>query len=260
VFAIADLFRRRGMKLHLLTSGLALERYAAQVAARFDRVIVSLDAVDDLSYAEIRGVNGLGAIERGIGALQSMAPRLPVTARATLHGRNFRQLPSLISKARDLRLTSISFLTADVSSDAFGRPTLDRPRALLLSRAEIEEFRAIVDQTIRDHPDAFASHFVAESPARLRRLPEYYAAMLGDAPFPPASCDAPWVAAVVEANGDVRPCFFHRSIGNIRELPFREIVTGRLRAFRADLDVSCDPACERCVCSLNVRWSQPPWN
>ena len=50
------------------------------------------------------------------------------------------------------------------------------------------------------------------SPSRrssLRRLPRYYAALRGDEPFPHVSCNAPWVSVVVEANGSVRPCFFH---------------------------------------------------
>jgi Fe-coproporphyrin III synthase len=221
---------------------------------------VSLDAVSASSYSEIRGVDGLGALERGIAAVRALDPALPITARATLHRKNFRELPALISKARALRLTAISFLAADVSSDAFGRPTLDRPRALLLTHDEVAEFRDIVDTTIRGHADAFTAAFVSETPAKLRRLPQYYAAMLGEAPFPPASCDAPWVASVIEANGDVRPCFFQKTIGNVRQQPLPVLVTERLREFRAALDVPRDAACERCVCSLNVDWRHAPWS
>src|SRR6185436_15490825 len=44
VFDAASLFLAQGMTLHLLTSGVLLERFAERVARHFSRVIVSLDA------------------------------------------------------------------------------------------------------------------------------------------------------------------------------------------------------------------------
>ncbi len=105
----------------------------------------------------------------------------------------------------------------------------------------------------------FASGFVAESPAKLRRLPQYYAALGGDGPFPPVACNAPWVSVVLEANGSVRPCFFHPPVGNIRRAPLADLVTRNLRTFRASLDMDSDPTCARCVCSLNAGWRNSPW-
>src|SRR3979490_2511637 len=62
VFDAARLFRARGMTLHLLTSGVLLERFADRVAQHFARVCVSLDAASDALYAEIRGVDALGTV------------------------------------------------------------------------------------------------------------------------------------------------------------------------------------------------------
>jgi Fe-coproporphyrin III synthase len=64
---------------------------------------------------------------------------------------------------------------------------------------------------------------------------------------------------VLEANGDVRPCFFHPPVGNVRTAPLGELVTDNLRAFRASLDVHSDSTCGRCVCSLHASWRQAPW-
>src|SRR6266576_2221354 len=61
-YEIAALFRARGVRLHLLTSGLFLERDAAAVATHFEQVTISLDAHAAAQYQEIRGVNGLGVI------------------------------------------------------------------------------------------------------------------------------------------------------------------------------------------------------
>jgi MoaA/NifB/PqqE/SkfB family radical SAM enzyme len=264
VFDAAASFRDRGMTLHLLTSGVLLERFAGRVARHFARVIVSLDAATERLYEEIRGVDALEIVERGVAKLRGLAPGVPVTARATLHRMNFRELPRLVDHAKSMALDGISFLPADMSSTGFGRaPERDgAPRelsSLALDRDEVREFEATIEYAIERYARDFASGFIAESPDKLRRLPRYYAAAAGDEPFPRVSCNAPWVSAVVEADGSVRPCFFQRAIGNLRRTPFETIVTRNLPAFRRSLDVGANPVCVRCVCSLKTSWRRSPW-
>ena len=259
VFDAADAFLARDITLHLLTSGVLLERFADRVGRRFSRVCVSLDATTDALYEQIRGVNALGTVARGVARLRREAPALPITGRATLHRANFRELPRLIDHARRIGLDEISFLPADVSSRAFGRETVPDTRTLALDVDEIAEFTQIVERTVVAYANDFESGFVAESADKLRRLPQYYAALRGDAPFPMVSCTAPWVSVVVEANGNVRPCFFHDPVGNIRQTPLDTIVGENLRRFRDRLDVGANPVCVRCVCSLNTSWRNAPW-
>jgi len=283
VFEAASLFRERGMTLQLLTSGVLLERSAERVAEHFSRVFVSLDAATDALYEDVRGINALATVGRGIARLRRVAPSVPIMARATLHRANFRELPRLIEHAKAIGLDGISFLAADVSSGAFGRaPSGVSPpvasgfsrtsgsskgghhvggetASLALTPDEVSEFRAIVERTVALYEPDFESGFVAESPAKLRRLPQYYAALGGDGPFPPVRCNAPWVSVVLEADGAVRPCFFHPAVGNIRHAPLADLVTRNLRAFRSTLDVDSDPTCARCVCSLNAGWRRTPW-
>lgn len=271
VFEAARIFRAQGMTLHLLTSGVLLERFAERVARQFARVTVSVDATSAPLYEQIRGVDALATVGRGIARLRRLAPDVPLSGRATLHRANFRELPRLIDYARSLGLDGISFLPADISSPGFGRATgpapgpdvnLDTPQAhaLALEAGEIDEFEAIVERTIAVYAGDFDSGFVAESPEKLRRLPRYYAALRGTDPFPRVACNAPWVSVVVEANGSVRPCFFHGSIGNVRQAPIATIVARNLRAFRASFDVGADPVCVRCVCSLKTSWRSAPWS
>ena len=259
VFAAADLFRERGVRLHLLTSGLLLNRCAPRVAAAFERVIVSLDAPTEPLYRMIRGVAALPAVERGVARMREIARHVPITARATLHRYNYRELPRLIDHARAMGLDGISFLAADLASPAFGRTRETPVSQLALSNDDVSEFTAVVEDTIRTHADHFASGFVAESPARLRRLPQYYAAVNGRDSFPPVACNAPWMSVVIEADGTVRPCFFHRSIGSVRETPLPEIVATHLPAFRHSLDVSTNAMCRRCVCAIRTTWTGGPW-
>src|SRR5712692_8387876 len=260
VFDAAAIFRARGMTLHLLTSGVLLERFAERVAQHFARVCVSLDAASSALYAQIRGVDALATVGRGVARLRGAAPGVPLTGRATLHRANFRELPRLIDHAKALGLDGISFLPADVSSLGFGRDAPPDATALALEPDDIGEFERIIERTIAVYARDFESGFVAESPDKLRRLPRYYAALGGTEPFPAVSCNAPWVSVVVEANGAVRPCFFHGAIGNVREAPLEEIVTKNLRAFRQSLDVGANPVCVRCVCSLKTSWRSAPWS
>ncbi|HEY2153519.1 MAG TPA: radical SAM protein [Vicinamibacterales bacterium] len=259
VFAAAALFQAQRMTLHLLTSAVLLERFAEKVARHFSRVYVSLDAADPVLYERIRGVDALATVGRGIARLRQIAPALPVTARTTLSRANFRELPRIVEHARSLGVDRISFLPADVSSLGFGRGERPDPSAMVLSEAEAAEFSDVVEHTIIARAADFASGFIAESPDKLRRLPRYYAALVGREPFPAVSCNAPWVSVVVEANGSVRPCFFHESIGSIRTARLGTIINQNLRAFRQSLDVATDPICRRCVCSLNSSWRSAPW-
>jgi sulfatase maturation enzyme AslB (radical SAM superfamily) len=70
-------------------------------------------------------------------------------------------------------------------------------------------------------------------------------------------CNAPWVSAVIEANGDIRPCFFHPAIGNIHDGPLTCILNAPTAVgFRKNLDVETNPICRQCVCSLYIPHQQ----
>ena len=256
---VAALFRRQGARLDLATSGVLLAQRAEAVAAHVDRVTVSLDGASAASYQAVRGVDGLGAIETGLARVHALSPGLPVTARATLHAANYRELPDLVATARRLGLDGISFLAADLSSSAFGRHMGVVSPSLLPTASDLDELDAIIDRLERDLAHEFDCGFIAETPDKLRRIPRYYRAVRGEGTFPPVSCNAPWVSAVVEANGAVRPCFFHDPIGNVREKPLPSIIHDDLPRFRRGLVVATNPVCRRCVCSLKVGLRSRPW-
>lgn len=260
VWDIAQAFLDRGIVLHLLTSGLSLRRDAAHVADYFSRVIVSLDGADPDQYRAVRGVDGFAAMAAGVKALRALDDSVRITARATLHRANFRDLIRLVDTAREVGVQQVSFLAADVSSSAFGPRHSETLAALPLSPDEVREFREAVERCVVDRAAEFASGFIAESPDRLRRLPQYYSAVLGEGPFPVNRCNAPSVSIVVEADGTVRPCFFHNAVGNLRLRSLRDIVSKDLAAFRASWRPSSDAVCERCVCTLNLGWGTPPWS
>jgi MoaA/NifB/PqqE/SkfB family radical SAM enzyme len=259
VFDAAALFARHGIVLHLHTSGVLLDRCADSVARLFDQVIVSLDSADESGYRAIRGIQALRVVEQGVARLRRIRPDLPMSARTTLHRMNFRELPQLVEHAKAMSLDSISFLAADVASRAFGRRDAPDPSGLALTPDEIAEFVEVVERTIVERADDFTSGFIAEPPQKLRRLPRYYAAVAGLGPFPPVVCNAPYMSVVIEANGAVRPCFFHEPVGSVRRASLESIVRANLPAFRAALSMADDPVCQRCVCSMRSGWRSMPW-
>jgi len=272
VMQVADLFRARDIRLQLLTSGLALGRYADDIAALFDTVIVSLDGHTPELYREIRGVDGLPAVAAGVRKLRARAPHVRIWARSTLHRHNFRHLPDMIGKSRELGLEQISFLAADVSSDAFNRrpgpglpqaaddPTLaSSPSRLLLTAEETDAFEALVEATIRTHARDFEEHRIAPDPEGMRRLVRHYRAHLGQRGFVAPACNAPWASVFIEADGAVRPCFFHPPVGNLRQRPLADLLSAAMPAFRDALDVETNPTCTRCVCSLKIGLRSKMW-
>ena len=86
VFEAARLFRANGLTLHLLTSGVLLERCAAEVAAAVlaRRSSRSTRATEAL-YRDIRGVSALRRVEKGVARLRRLAPssRSPPGRRCT---------------------------------------------------------------------------------------------------------------------------------------------------------------------------------
>jgi MoaA/NifB/PqqE/SkfB family radical SAM enzyme len=203
---IAGLLRARGLGLWLLTSGLSLAKHAAQVAPLFESVTVSLDGTCDATYAAIRGVNAFDKVCEGIRSVAALGTR--VGLRVTLQRSNYRELPRFVTLARELGACEVSFLAVDVANPhAFARQD-DVSQGLALQREDLAEFARLIDVLERDHAADFARGFIAESPAKLRRLRDYFAAVTGAGEFPPVRCNAPEFSAVVGVDGGLSPCFF----------------------------------------------------
>jgi len=256
LWTLCALLKELPIKITLLSTGLLLKRHAADLVRWCDDVIVSLDGGRD-THDAIRNVPGaFDRLAEGVAALKARDPGFRVTARCVVQRRNYADLPHVIDSARAIGLDGISFLAADVSTAAFNRPAPwgdERVADIALSPNEVAEFGRVVEETIAGRAGDFAAGFVAEDPAKLRRLPRYFAALNGDGAFPATTCNAPWVSTVVEADGTVRPCFFHRALGNIHERPLEEILNSDdAIAFRRGLDVSTDPICRKCVCTLHL--------
>ena len=254
LWALCELLKTIPTRISLLSTGLLLKPHVSHIIRWCDEVIVSLDGSRDVHDAIRRIPHAYDQLAVGVTSLRHDQPDFRVTARCVVQRRNYRDLPWIIEAAHNLGLDQISFLAADVSTTAFNRPEAQdatRVNDLALSEAEVNELGQIIEQVIDQYAADFSSGFIAENPEKLRRIAQYFAALNGTAEFPPVRCNAPWVSTVVEADGTVRPCFFHPPLGNIHDQSVDQIVNGAAaQRFRRQLDTASDPICRSCTCSL----------
>jgi Fe-coproporphyrin III synthase len=253
---LAQMLRLAGSRVTLLTAGLLLHAQAQTVVDSVDDVIVSLDGPPAVHNHIRRIPSAFEQMSEGIRALHQLRPDIPVRARCTVQKENHRSLCAVVQSAKEIGLSSISFLAADLTSSAFNRPEGWRPdrldRVALVSE-EVDALEAEIERLITQQRADLDSGFVVEPADKLRRIVQHFRAHLGQAEDVSPRCNAPWVSAVLEASGDVRPCFFHPAFGNIHRQALLDILNGpEALHFRANLSVARNAVCRKCVCSLHI--------
>jgi Fe-coproporphyrin III synthase len=264
LWELCDLLRAADIGITILSTGLLLRRHAAELVRRCDDVVVSLDGPQAI-HDRIRNVpRAYERLADGVAAVKDADPNVHVTGRCTIQRTNYAELRATVAAAHALGLDRISFLAADVSSDAFNRPggwDETKVKQVALEADDLPLLAAEIDALERDHAADFASGFIAELPRKLRRrLSQYYSALLGKDDFFPNECNAPWVSSVIESDGTVRPCFFQPALGNIHSDGGLTAVLNSpdALAWRQGLDVHRDAICRRCVCTLSLGSAEGP--
>jgi Fe-coproporphyrin III synthase len=255
-FSLARMLRDSGMRVTMLTAGLLLEQEARRIAENIDDVIVSLDGPPAVHNAIRRVPKAFEQMAAGVRALRQCRPEMVVRGRCTVQKANHSVLRPTVLTAHNVQLNSISFLAADVTSSAFNRSPGWRPEQQVRVALTLEEVEALdgeLEQLIAECRLDLESGFIVESPDKLRRIVRHFRAYLGQATHTSPPCNAPWVSAVIEASGDVRPCFFHPAMGNIHRNTLNEILNAPAAVqFRQNLDIDTNPVCRQCVCSLRL--------
>ena len=251
---LARMLRSEGIRLTLLTAGLLLESHAEDVCELMDEVIVSLDGPPDVHDAIRRVPRAFARLRAGVATLRSLRPQMRITARTTVQKANRTRICDTVATAHDLQLDGISFLSVDTTSHAFNRAepwNETQLQQVALESFEVDELEEEIERLVCSWASDITSGFIAENRDKLRRIVLHFRAALGDAPAVAPRCNAPWVSAVIESDGTVRPCFFHQPIGNIKQGPLVNIVNGpEALRFREQLDIDKNETCSRCVCSL----------
>ena len=254
LFRLCEPLRERGIRITLLSTGLLIRRHAQSIVRCINDVIVSLDGPPAI-HDRIRRVPGaFEQLRCGVSSLLQLQPGYAVSARSTVQRLNCGALCETARAAKESGLSAISFLAVDVTSSAFNRAdswTQERQESVALTKDQLPILRQQIRELIAEWE---GTGFVLESREKLERLVRHFEAQLGLAEPVSPVCNAPWVSAVIETDGQVRPCFFHAPIGRLNGNTLLEILNGpQAVAFRANLDIGTNPVCKRCVCSLNLR-------
>jgi MoaA/NifB/PqqE/SkfB family radical SAM enzyme len=241
---------------------LLLEAQAKMIAARVDDVIVSFDGPAEVHNRIRRVPDAYERMAAGVRALRQARAGMPVFARCTVQKENHNSLRATVASAKETGLDSISFLAGDLTSGAFNRPqgwSQERQLKIALNADEVEALDSEIEQLIGEYSAELNSGFIVESASKLRKIVRHFRAHLGQVADVAPRCNAPWVSAVIDASGEVRPCFFHSAMGNIRTQSLPAILNGpEALRFRANLDIAADPICRRCVCSLYISPARSP--
>ena len=250
-FRLCELLKARAIRITVLSTGLLLRRFAEQIVQYVDDVLVSLDGPQPV-HDSIRRVPGAFArLQDGLHEIHAISPFFPIAARCTVQRLNCNAIVETAEAAKSLGLQSISFLAADLTSEAFNRlrPWEEaRQEQVALSVADIPTLSAQFDELTALWT---GSGFVLESREKLERIVRHFRSHLGLSEPEAPRCNAPWVSAVVESDGTVRPCFFQRPVGSLSGQSLFSVLNGfDAQQFRQSLDVATNPICKRCVCSL----------
>ena len=255
-FRLCEIIKANKIGITILSTGLLLQKYANEIISLTDEVIVSLDGSKEV-HDKIRNIpNAYEKLKEGVQSIKNIKKDYRITGRSVIQHANYLDFPNIVDAAHDIGLDQISFLTADISTDAFNRPDLwdeEKMSEVKLSPEELSKFKEVIESLIINYSNDFKTVFIAESPDKIRRFYYYYAAFYGLNEFPEIRCNAPWVSTVIEPDGTVRPCFFHKKIGSIYDNTIDDILNSdESISFRKNLDMSTDPICKKCVCYLNL--------
>ena len=256
-FELCDILRDEDISITLLSTGLTLKRNAEQLLTHVNDIIVSLDG-DEALHDAIRNIPGAySKLKEGVQYIKAIDPGYKISGRSVIHKLNYMSWQNIVESAMDIGLDSISFLPADVTSTAFNRDTpwdASRQQEVVIPEKELPELKNAIEQLLANCKTELDSHFIVESLEKIWKIYAHYCASYGLNSFPEKKCNAPWVSTVIEADGAVRPCFFHPVIGNIKSESLENILNSESSVtFRKNLDTNTDSTCLKCVCSLNLK-------
>lgn len=247
--------REAGIRVGLVSTGMLLEMQAEEIAANCDQLTVPLDGSPAV-HDRIRQVNGCASqLAAGIRALLRIAPDFPITAQTVVQKQNCGELAGVVRYGSDLGLKGIGMVAADLLSTAFNRPGgWDEPKIALvaLNHGDLCKLSRSIELLLTDFANDFERGFILTSPRQLWDIYRYYKALLGQCDFPPVRCNAPWTSAVVDADGTVRPCFFHQPYGKLTDRGLEKVLNDpdSIR-FRRELRVTDNEICRKCVYSTS---------
>ena len=218
VFEVCARIARHGLKLILSTNGLLLEKLGGKAARYFRIAIVSLDSHEADAYKRIRGGDDFNRVVDGIRVLKEHGATVFVAH--TLQAANIGSLLEFLEFSRRLGVDKVSVRPVDALSGGFARnePSAGRADKLVPGEEDIERFSRAIDTVGRTYARELRAGVLKPDVNGWRMIHDYFLACRGRGRFPPRECHALYISLTVEANGDIRPCFFLPPVANVNGL------------------------------------------
>jgi Fe-coproporphyrin III synthase len=254
LWKLTSVLKENQISVTMLSTGLLLEKNANEIVNYCKEVIVSLDGSKEV-HNKIRNIpNAFEKLAQGVEAIKKLKPKFRITARCVLQKQNYFDFENIIETAKETGLEQISFLAADVSSIAFNREEPWKEAhtdEVALNKEETLHLEKIIHQSFGSKKVEYKKRFIAETPKKMMRIVQYYKALNGLEEYTAPACNAPWVSAVIESDGSVLPCFFHKPYGNVYNQDLEKVINSdEAVRFRKSLNTESHPICKKCVCSL----------
>ncbi|HXK60765.1 MAG TPA: radical SAM protein [Acidobacteriota bacterium] len=247
--------RQEGVKVVLCSTGLLVERNAAEITSSCDQLTVPLHGSPAVHDRIMQRTGCAEMLATGVRTVLRCRPDFPVFGRSVVQKFNCDELQNVVRFGVEMGLRAVSFLGADVTSTAFNRPIpWDEPKIaqVALSHSDLCKLSRSIETLLTDFSREFESGFILNSPSQLWDIFRYYKALLGQGEFPPIRCRAPWKSAVIEADQSVRPCFFQPSYGKVGDQSLLAVLNSKTAVrFRRELKVTRNEICQRCVYAEN---------
>lgn len=252
---ICSFLKHNNKRIVLVTNGIRLKDFTKELVSLVDFIIISFDAESNKTYYDIRGVDCFHKVIEGIDLIsktrrthKAILPR--IILRCTVQKRNFLLLDKIVDIAQETGADRISFLPIDIFSNAFGGIAKDTlvHSDLILTKEELPMLKNSIEKLIGRINHIPKSHFLLENPKKLMKLYYYFLNIAHPGTNRRFSCYAPWYSIVIEASGEVLPCFFYSPIGNIYQKPLNEILNSEVFSeFRHRVKKGKINECKGCI-------------
>jgi MoaA/NifB/PqqE/SkfB family radical SAM enzyme len=255
---VTELLHREGLGVLLHSNGLRLAERLGEIAPHLQHLFLSLDGVSRETYRRMRGVDGLPRVLEGIRQARERFPRLRLGSRTVLMHGNLNELPAIVETGLALGLEPMSFLAADLHSDAFGRNPGDAKPGnwRLPTEEELDELSRSIER-LRARLAGNAERVIEGGLASIERIAVRYRRLIRGEALESPGCDAPWHSVVIEPDGSVRPCFFHTAYGRLSDADLLSLLNRPAAvSFRKNLDVAQHSLCRQCVCWKKFGWRE----
>ena len=201
------------------TNGILLKEKIDKIAPYVGHIVISMDSSNREGYLKIRGVDKFYKIIEAIKYVREKYPKIIITLRITVMKYNLNDIFNIARLAESLGCR-VGINPVDTFSDNFLRSNLDEidVKNLIPNNKEINEFLNLLDKDKLMNVDR--PNDATWTRDKFKKLTDYFKDINEGKLFEngTCACTIPYTGIILEANGDLKRCFYSKPIVNIKEI------------------------------------------